>query len=280
LTASSIAEATREGASACVIATDTGRHARDARAALALGLDVLVEKPAACNAQGARAIAAAASSAGRKAYVGCVLCFCDSIERFRRELPHLGELHSVDIECRSYLPDWRARPYRSTYSARWAEGGVLRDLIHEIDYAGWLFGFPKEVSGRLENLGRLGIASEEAAELSWRTPRGGLVSVGLDYLTRPPLRRMTARGRRGTLVWDGIARTVSLSLARAGRSLWHSRQTRDMMFEAQAKAFLSALDGRPNERLATIAQGISALAVCDAARRSSRSGRIEKVAPL
>ncbi len=38
--------------------------------------------------------------------------------------------------AQSWLPDWRPdRDYRESYSARLDEGGVLRDLVHEIDYA-------------------------------------------------------------------------------------------------------------------------------------------------
>ena len=50
-TAHGLEEAVRIGSTLCLVATDTGRHAHDALAALDHGLDVLVEKPLAKDAQ-------------------------------------------------------------------------------------------------------------------------------------------------------------------------------------------------------------------------------------
>jgi predicted dehydrogenase len=78
------------------------------------------------------------------------------------------------------FPEWRpARDYRESYSASSEQGGVLRDLIHEIDYAVWLYGKPVAIIAQLSNSGRLGIAAEESADLLWRTPCGATVSIRL-----------------------------------------------------------------------------------------------------
>lgn len=277
-TCGSLQEASQEGAMHAVIASDTARHVEDTLAALRLGLDVLVEKPMALNAQDARRIEDEAVRLGRKIFVGCVLRFSESLNRFCRWLPELGKMHSVEIECRSYLPEWRPeRPYRESYSARADEGGVLRDLIHEIDYAGWLFGWPQRLQATLRNLGRLGIAAEELAEVRWETPAAGMLSIHLDYLSRPSCRRLTACGERGTIAWDGIAQTVTLEMNGVPARVWRSTQTRDEMFAAQARAFISARGLSPNPRLATGDDGMRALAVCDAARRASQSRREEMV---
>ncbi len=262
----------------CVIATDTGRHIEDALTAIEWGMDVLVEKPLAKDAHEAHELYTRARALGRKVFVGCVLRFSESLNTFRELLPSLGALHAVRIECQSHLPAWRpTRSYRTSYSARAEEGGVLRDLIHEIDYAGWLFGWPDAVHGRLRNLGRLGIEAEEVADLSWMTASGCTVSIGLDYLSKPSRRRMRACGEFGTLEWDGIEGMLTLARAEAAPSVTRSSQTRHEMFTAQARAFLSAIRGAHEPRLATGTDGLNALAVCDAARRSSETRREEPV---
>ncbi len=175
----------------------------------------------------------------------------------------------MSIECRSYLPDWRpGHKYRESYSARAAEGGVLRDLIHEIDYAGWLYGWPRKVSGRALNLGRLGIKSEELAEAAWVTDGRYSVTVGLDYLTRPTRRRMTASGERGTLDWDGVAGTVTLTLVGESPVRLKFKDDRDGWYRAQAQAFLTALRGGSPGNLASGVDGVRALRICDEVRRS------------
>lgn len=270
-TAADLAEAVRLGAAACVVATDTGRHASDAEAALALGLDVLIEKPLGVDAADARRVESAARKYGRRAFVGCVMRFSRSLAAFRGRLAEAGELESAEVECRSYLPDWRpSRPYRDSYSARAGEGGVLRDLIHDIDYAGWIFGWPAALSGSLHNSGRLGIESDEEAKLEWTTPAGVRVDMKLDYLTRPTKRGIIARGSRGVLTWDAEAQTVEF----AGETVGYP-QSREERFAAQIEAFLSK---RGDERLAGLEDGVKALQICDAARRSSASGRLEAIA--
>ncbi len=270
-TVADLAAAKALGAAACVIATETGRHAAVAEAAFALGLDALIEKPLAVDALEGRRVADAARRSGRKAFVACVLRFSPSLSRARALLPELGAVHAVRVECRSYLPDWRpGRDLRAGYAAGAAQGGVLRDLIHEVDYAGWLFGFPREASGAAANLGRLGLASDEVAEILWRLPGGGTLSIGLDYLTRPARRRLSVHGEHGTLEWDALAGTAALSLVGQQPRVEAAAEDADARFLDQARAFLGALDGFADERLASLDDGVRALSVCDAVR--ARSG--------
>ncbi|MBI4370269.1 MAG: Gfo/Idh/MocA family oxidoreductase [Elusimicrobia bacterium] len=272
-------EASRMGSHLGIVATDTGRHHQDALEAFGAGFDLLIEKPMATDHDQAAKILQASKKSRRKAYVACVLRFSESLNQFRRWLPRAGRLHSVMIACRSYVPDWRPeRDYRQMYLAKASEGGVLRDLIHEIDYAGWLYGWPGRVEARLKNFGRLGIEAEEMAWLRWEASCGALVCVHLDYLTRPPTRGMVAHGEGGTLEWDGLLQRVRWRGCQSNdNDDMQSHQERDVMFRDQFLAFLEACRGSVDERLATDHDGARALALCDAARRSSESGRSEEV---
>lgn len=272
-------EAVERGAVLGIISTDTGRHVEDGLEALERGCDLLVEKPLSVNAREADRLRTRAVQLNRKLFVGCTLRFSESLNTFRSRLQDIGSVHSVRVECQSYLPDWRpARPYQDSYAARRREGGVLLDLIHEIDYTTWLFGWPDRVQARLRNLGRLGIVEEETADLVWETPTGAVVSMSLDYLTRPSRRSLRASGEHGTIEWDGIAGTVSVTLAPTAPTLIHSSQTREDMFQWQAQAFLDACRAHgADSRLAAAQDGVRALAVCDAARLASAHRREEPV---
>jgi predicted dehydrogenase len=265
-----LANASDKGASAAVIATSTGRHLSDAEEGLALGCHLLVEKPLGASTTGLAALEAKAREAGRSVYVGCCLRFDVALLRFRELLPQIGTVHDVRIECQTYLPDWRPNTdYRASYSAKRDEGGVLRDLVHEIDYAAWLFGWPESLTARVGNTGRLGIEAEEWAELSWRALHATSVSLRLDYLTRPARRIMRAHGEKGSLAVDLIAHELVLELASSGAP--HKEkllQERDDMMLDQARAFLRAIQGGDAGTLATLEEGARALAICDAARES------------
>ncbi len=265
------------GARYCVIASDTREHGSDSIAALDRGMSILVEKPLATDAAEAFPILEKANQEGLQVFVGCPLRFSKSMAGFRHVVPLAGRLHSVRIECQSYLPQWRpSRPYRDSYSARSEEGGVLRDLVHEIDYATWLFGWPEAVFAYVKNLGRLGIQSDELAELTWETADGAVVSIAIDYLTRPPQRRMQAHGEAGTVVWEALSGTVIVELAGNPQQTSSSPDSVDELFSSQDKAFVQR-GGKSDPRLATGVDGAKVLAICDAARRSAQSRKQETV---
>jgi predicted dehydrogenase len=270
-------EAVEAGTRAVVVATDTARHLSDLRSALTQGCSVLVEKPLAAKSQGFEELAEL-FSVKERVYVACDLRFDDSLLEFRRRLPEIGAVHAVRIACQSYLPSWRPdREYRESYSARAAEGGVLLDLIHEVDYAVWLFGAPTRVLGRLTNLGRLGIESEEVVDLYWETPEKASVSIHLDYLTRTPHRKMQAFGEYGEIEWDGVAQSVSLQIEGGGGERDCFPLERDAILREQDTAFLRATEGKDPATLATFEDGAVAVGISDAARLSSVTGKFEAV---
>jgi len=275
----SLSEAVASGATGAIIATDTARHIADAEAAIVAGCHVLVEKPLSPGVQGLDSLMAVASREGRQVYVACCMRFHATVQRFRSNLPMIGRVYDVRIECQSYLPSWRpARDYRASYSARLADGGALRDLIHEVDYALWMFGVPQHVYARLGNTGTLGIEAEESASLLWEVPRGPVVSLQLDYLTRPPRRMLRACGEQGVLSADLLAQRVTFVETSGEETAWVAAQDRDDMMRSQAGAFLSAIGGGDAGATATLQEGVTAVAICDAARASSSSQRAEAVA--
>ena len=141
--------------------------------------------------------------------MACALRFDSSLLLFRKHLTEIGRIRSVRIECQSFLPEWRpGTDYRNAYSARADEGGVLRDLIHEIDYAIWIFGL-RPRSCPLGKPGLLGIESDEFADILWEAPSGASVSIRLDYLTRIPRRKCVPVEILG--IWSGIILKNALS---------------------------------------------------------------------
>src|SRR5262249_35134000 len=83
----------------------------------------------------------AAKRASRLLAVGLNLRFLPSLRRVRTllEAQRIGRVYSARASFGFYLPWWRAgRDYTDTYSVNAAlGGGVLLDLVHELDYLGW-----------------------------------------------------------------------------------------------------------------------------------------------
>ncbi len=257
-----------------IVATDTCRHVGDALAAIEMGANVLVEKPLSHDLKGVRELNRAAGEHHRQIFVACNLRFETGLSIFRQRLPEIGKVHAVRIECQSYLPEWRPnRDYRQMYCARREDGGVMRDLVHEIDYATWIFGRPTAVTALLQNTGRLGIEADEAADLMWQVPDGPIVTVRLDYLSRVARRRMRAFGEAGELEWDLMARRVALCRPAQPEQIETFAQERNDMMAEQLRACFDAIDGRSSGNLATFDDGAFAVALMLAARQSSDEQR-------
>ncbi len=257
-----------------IVATRTLLHVENTISVLEAGMDVLVEKPLSISATHAAALIDKATAAERTVFCGLNLRFSQSLLCFREWLGRVGSVHAGHVECRSWLPDWRpGTDYRTCYSASAVDGGVLRDLIHEVDYAGWLLGWPASVFARFGRSGRLGIEAEEAACLSCPLPSGAGLNIALDYLSRIPTRIFRVFGEFGTLTWNGIAQTVTFESQGGATDHREIRESRDENLLRQDSAFLN--DDASN--LVRAAEALRALAVCDAARLSVDSGHDEVI---
>ena len=257
-----------------VVATDTSRHVADALAALDAGAEkVLVEKPVAPTAPDTAALAAHARHTF--VWVSAPLRAHEGFRHLRRLVGHLATTGSAHVWSQSWLPDWRPdRDYRESYSARADEGGVLRDLVHEIDYATVLFGAPALMGAAVETTGPLEIEADQAATLLWSTDRAFTVTARLDYVTRPATRGVVIRTPEGILEWDVVRAAVRHTTpdGEVTEQVFDHDLDRDIVMGAQARAALALLPTAPAaQRIArgapaTLADGIAALRLCDDAR--------------
>lgn len=150
--------------------------------------------------------------------VGCNLRFLPSLGVLKDliEAGRLGQIVRADFEAGQWLPDWRPdQDYRLGYSAiRSQGGGVLLDLIHEVDAAHWLLGNFDQVSGYALRASGLEIDSDDCAGLLLARAGGPIASVRIDYVSRRPVRRYTFVGDCATAIWDLRAATLVLDQSR------------------------------------------------------------------
>lgn len=259
-----------------VVATDTGRHVPDALDALDHGAaKVLLEKPVAPTwSLGAEL---AVHPRAGDVWVAAPLRAHAAFRGVLSEVDRLGGRLSAHVWCQSWLPDWRpGRDYRESYSARPEEGGVLRDLVHEIDYATVLFGQPRLLGAGLDHDGPLDMAAEQAATLLWSTERAA-VTMRLDYVTRPSSRGIVIRGADGALEWDVASACVRRTdaLGTIDERTFTEDLDRDAVMATQGRAALElhpsadAAERHTAGAPATLAEGLAAVALCDQARMLS-----------
>ncbi len=197
-----------------VIATPSVLHFEALEALLSAQVPCYVEKPVVSTEEQVRQIELLLDSASAVpvTMAGCNLRFLPSLKAARQLIREevLGRPVRANFQVGQWLPDWRpAQDYRKSYSAsRELGGGVVLDLIHELDAARFLFGEFEQFFSIGGRYSRLEIGSEDSAAIILGRPHGPVVSLGLDYVCRTAVRRYEIIGDEGSLIWDLPARTL------------------------------------------------------------------------
>ncbi|PJI96815.1 putative dehydrogenase [Acidovorax sp. 69] len=201
---------------AVVIASVSSRHANELLACLDLGLPCLAEKPLVTQRAALAQLLAARDAARTQAavLVGCNLRYLPVLARVRSMLRDgaLGIIVRAHLEVGQALAQWRpARDATATYSADpELGGGVVFDLVHEIDMALWLLG-PLTVCGAIGGRhGPLTIRSDDVHVALLQDSNCRPVTVSLDYVSCRPVRRYVFVGANGTLICDLMSRQLVL----------------------------------------------------------------------
>jgi predicted dehydrogenase len=153
--------------------------------------------------------------------VGFDLRFDPGLRQVRALLAEgvIGRVVAVQAQVGQYLPDWHPwEDYRTGGSARRdAGGGVILDLIHELDYVTWLNGAVTEVACMGDTVSSLEIETEDVAALLLRFANGSIGTLHLDYVQRSPSRTCRVIGEEGTICWDYFGREVRWHTVRTGK---------------------------------------------------------------
>jgi predicted dehydrogenase len=206
-----------------VVSNPNAFHLQVALPAAQAGCDLFIEKPLSHSWDGVEEFLATVRQRGVMTLVGFDLRFDPGLLKVKELLAagSVGRVLTVQAQVGQYLPDWHPwEDYRRGVSARHATGGgVILDLIHELDYLLWLNGDVSQVACFADRVSSLEIETEDAAAILLRFANGALGTVSLDYLQRAPSRTCRIVGEAGTICWDYFAQEVRWYLADEAR--WH-----------------------------------------------------------
>ena len=184
---------------------------------------------------------------------------------------HLGTLIEADFYCGTWLPEWRPHvDYRESVSAKQAlGGGVLLELSHELDMAKFLFGDIQLESSILRNSGLLEIDTEDQAILIGRAAPNLLVSIRLNFCSRPARRMVTIRGCSGELAWNLLDGTVRVSTNDSNPSGdFKTSISSDQRYRIQSEHFLNCVMGQSTE-LCSVSEALDTLELISASRHAN-----------
>jgi myo-inositol 2-dehydrogenase/D-chiro-inositol 1-dehydrogenase len=271
---------------AVIVTGPTHLHADLAVAACAAGKHVYIEKPLASTSADAARVVDAARRAGVTVALGFNRRFHPLFEQARAVLREgrLGRIRSVHTTfCEPVpadaMPAWKRR--------RASGGGVLLDLAsHHVDLLRWLLA--DEVA--TVDAARLGSddSEQDSAHLQLAMRSGARVQSFFSF--RSALGdAFEISGELATLRVDRHRPALSLRLPRrlgyGTRTAWLApgpplvtwwldrllRPSRDPSYRRALRAFVDVVRGRPRD-LASLADGMRALEVVEAAEESARRG--------
>ena len=257
-----------------VVALPPVLHGIVASSLLAERIPVYLEKPPAAKVSDLESAAHQAETDGTITMTGFVLRRMKGFQKLRALIDDgaLGEALHARLSVGQWLPDWRPdRDYRDTYSAQRAlGGGVLLDLIHEIDLARFLFGEFDTVRAEAHKSGALEVDTEDTADILL-CRKGFTVNVHLDYLDRAYHREGRIILSRGTLLYDVTA--DHLAERHADSSQWQELAEPDAFTTSRALMdamvhFLASVErNTPCDQ--PISDGLRSLALAEMARSAA-----------
>lgn len=260
-----------------IIASPAPAHVAHAAAVLRAGVPVFMEKPLADSLASVAAEADLLRAHRDRIEVGYNLRYMPSAVALKALLDEgrIGRIQGVASEVGQYLPDWRpGQDYRQGVSARRAlGGGALLELSHELDYLLWLFGAFDTAYCVTSNSGALGIDVEDCVDAILSKQDGFSVRLHLDFLQRAPVRSCRIIGERGTLLWNLMGNSVTLSGPGGQEETLFSDPAwdRNDMYLQELARFVRVARGELAPAV-DLGQGLATLALVEALKASAHRG--------
>jgi predicted dehydrogenase len=232
-----------------IISNPTSKHLESMIPFIERDMNLFVEKPVVATREQSDQLKLLLNSYTGKGMVGFNMRFHPCIKKVKEITD--SEIYGKPLFARlfvgQYLPDWRpGRDYRNGVSAlRELGGGVVIELIHEIDLSLFLFGNPVNgIKSYAEKISGLEIETEDISEILFKSEKGILVSVHQDYLYRGYRRTIEVICENGTVNCD-LKDSVIVVTGENGQEIYSERIPfeRNDMYISMMRYYLSCLQG-------------------------------------
>jgi len=240
------------------ICTPTITHARLALQAIEQGKHVLVEKPMTNTVKEAKTLIKASKKRGVTLTVGFVERFNPAVQEAHRRIAK-GEIGGVIL---AHTRRVSQRPLRI------GDVGVIKDLaIHDIDITSILFN--EEPRTIYATAGSIAHQFEDYANINIGYPENRTAFIEANWLTPKKVRQLNVTGTKGIMTVDYI--TQQLTIENDQRLTQPNIPYQEPLY-LELKSFADSIinDTPPS---ITGEDGLRTLQICEAALKSSRTGK-------
>lgn len=233
-----------ENPDVALVTNPTHKHVETAIRCAKAECDLLIEKPLSHTISGVDTLIDIVKEKDLITLMGCQLRFDPILNEIKEYIDSekLGSVLAYRAESGSYLPDWRPdQDYRESYSADASMGGgVVLDLIHEIDYTYWLLDEIKVTGSEISYADMLDISSEAIAEILFRSDNGTVGSIHMDYCRQKPRRKVEILCEEGSIIGDLKDKTISVEYSDSSEKRSYS-YNRNLRFRKQLSHFINCV---------------------------------------
>jgi len=154
----------------------------------------------------------------------CTFRYLSAIKKINSILKknEIGNTLAFEHYLGQYLPDWHPyEDYSTVYFAKKQTGGCKEMLPYELNWILYIFKSEiKDIKGVHKKVSNLKISADDLYVAVVEMERGIIGTVVIDLLNRTPRRTFTIIGTKGSLEWNWIDRTITIS-TRKKRSIVH-----------------------------------------------------------
>ena len=195
---------------------------------------------------------------------------------------NLGKIEKSYIRNSHYLPyHHKYENYKKGYAANNSlGGGVILCFTHELDYANFLFGKPKEVfciGGNRSNL-KLDVEDFANIKINYEFRKNNFpVYIDLDFIEKIQRRYCKIIFKNGEIYWDLKKDTLSIKNKNKKKLLLNSKfKNRNDLFLKQIKEVMRNFKNKTKAR-SNLDNGISSLKIALAAKKSMKTKKLIKI---
>lgn len=271
---------TIDGLQAVVVANRTDLHIEVALAAVEKGLAVFIEKPLSNRLENTENLLKQAQQNNTRVEAGFMLRCHPNLQWLKKQLEGktLGSVIYARANVGQWLPDWRPNTdHRQGYGAFKASGGgVIFDLVHELDLMHWLIGHVKKVTAMTAQYDELEIETEAIAQIGLSFENNALAQVHLDYVRPDYGRNMEIVCANGVYSWDYLAGEVYAQI-RGQENLLVNQVPDDFvrndLFLHHMQAFISGIENPQQPILSPLPDALDVLQIALAAHESGETNQ-------
>lgn len=274
-------EALSEKPEICFVTNITSEHLKVSLACAKAGCHIFLEKPVSDSLDGINELEEEARKRNIIIYVGFQNRFHPGILDIKKDLKTetIGSLISVSAEVGERLTTMHLyEDYKDTYMAKRCMGGgiILNQVIHELDYIAYLFGFPKSVYAVGGNTGLLGIDVDDYVNAIFTVRNADRlvpVIVTADFYQYPPARNLKIVGEKGSISINLLTGDTELIVGETVKKRTYSDFKRNQMFVEELKDFLNCVQ-RGQKAGISLEEGLKSLRMAIAIKKSIEKGTI------